>query len=238
MAPSQVAVMPQEAVKDKDTTKTYSLPQEEGTIQQALPTEHGSVLILTSKNILKDFDPAKGTFTTLTLPTKGIQTFNSLALYNKKLYVLDATTGQVWKLVPTSGGFKEATAWLTIPSANIVLKGATLLTLDGSMFTSTPQGAVKQFDAGKLTPFPASIDPAPTNAVRLWTSQASKYIYLLDTASRRLVVLEKTTGKMVVQYSSPTWKGMRDFSVNEKTKTISLLTGQGIVEFGATHLTK
>ena len=235
IAQGQIAIVPRKDLKPEGV-KTFTLPQEDGAITQVLATDHASVLLITSKNVLKEFDIKKTSFTTLTLPQKGIRSITSAALYNKKLYILDAAGGQIWKLVPIEGGFAEAKAWLTGETGKALLQGVSLLTLDGSVFTSTPQGLVQQFDAGKPGTFKASIDPQPAGVARLATSPSSKYVYLLDAPSKRLIVLSKETGMPVTQYTSPIWNGLRDVGVNEKTKTITLLTNLGVVEFIASHL--
>jgi len=157
---------------------------------------------------------------------------DDLALYNQKLYILDTGSNQIFKHLPAESGYSRGTPWI---KDNTDIKNAVSFAIDGSIYLARKNGEINKFDNGKKTEFSYSLDPALASPTKIWTSPESSYIYILEPAEKRLVVLDKE-GKLKVQYVSGQFNDLKDFVVQEKEKEIYLLSANQIFGIIATHL--
>lgn len=157
---------------------------------------------------------------------------NNLATYNQKLYVLDTRDNQIFKHAAAPDGFSRGTPWL---KENLDLANSVSLAIDGSIFVAKSNGELLKLNNGQKVDFPASIDPALSSPKKIWTSADSNYIYILEPAGKRLVVLDKE-GKSKVQYFSEKFGNLRDFLVSEKEKKIYLLSDNKIYSIDTSDL--
>ncbi|MFZ5364466.1 MAG: hypothetical protein ACOZAG_03215 [Patescibacteria group bacterium] len=155
-----------------------------------------------------------------------------IAVYNQKLYVLDPRSGQIFKHVGTPAGFGAGTNWL---KETVDIGNAKSLTIDGAIYLGMADGKILEFSIGKQVDFSPQVDPALSSEIKIWTSAESSFLYALEPASKRLVVLDKN-GKLIVQYFSEKFNNLKDFAVEEKEKKIYLLSGDFIYEIRPTHL--
>ncbi len=220
---------PRESVKTAD-------PGLAGQTIRSLAKQDNKIFLVLNDSTLRELDIAKEALTPVSLPKSNIQSLTDFALYNSKLYILDAKAGQIWKSSPGEKGFGEPKAWLG--AANPVLHDAAFMAIDGSIYVASPQGATQKFDQGKPSALTVFHSPAPTNVSKFWTSSASKFLYFLDAPSLRLIALDKKTGKPTIQYTAPQIGNTLDFIVEESAKKIYLLMPEGVFVFEATHLAK
>ena len=80
------------------------------------------------------------------------------------------------------------------------------------------------------------MEPQITAATKIWTGTDSKFIYVLEPTTNKIVVFQKETGAFVVQYRSDAFNGLSDFLVDEKGYTIYLLAGPKLYSIAASHL--
>ena len=79
------------------------------------------------------------------------------------------------------------------------------------------------------------IDPALVSPTKIKTTLESKYLYVLDPPSRRLIVLDKE-GRLINQYTSDQFGDLKDFAVAEAEKKMYLLNGSSVFGIPAEHL--
>jgi len=160
------------------------------------------------------------------------KSINDLALYNQRLYVLDISGNQIWRHNPAPEEFSLGTPWI---KGDINLEGAVSIAVDGTIFVVKSNGELIKFGNGQKLDFSAQIDPALAAPSKIWTSAESDYLYILEPAAKRLVVVDKN-GKLKIQYLSEKFSDLRDFTVSEEDKKIYLLSGNSVYEIVATHL--
>ena len=71
----------------------------------------------------------------------------------------------------------------------------------------------------RAQPFEISgLDPALTTPTKIWSYNDLKYLYILDTAEKRLIILEKD-GKLKTQIMAKEFKAPVGMIIDEENKT-------------------
>lgn len=162
-----------------------------------------------------------------------------LEAYANRLYFLKPTTdsgeGQIVRFTRSGSTFDQETQWIT--SRTVPFDAATSLTIDGSVYVLMQNGSVSRFTNGSEEGWSVGIvDPRITQATKIWTDSESKYLYVLEPATQRLMVFNKESGAFVVQYRSDAFQGLTDFIVDEAGYTIYLLAGSKLYSIAPSHL--
>ena len=149
-------------------------------------------------------------------------TIASMATFGGNLYLLDTQKSRIWKYVATDTGFSETREYLN-PDSLPDLSRATSMAIDGSVWIGTSDGNIMRFGQGReLTFVPKGVEPGFGKRLTVFTSDALKNVYVLDTDTKRVVVLDKD-GVYLAQY---VWTGQlipTQLVVSEKFKLILLL---------------
>jgi len=122
----------------------------------------------------------------------------SFQVYNGKLYLIDKTT--VYKSSAVEGGYSAPQKWLK-DSETPDFSRASDLTIDGSIYLLSDNGSIIKYLSGAKQEFTApTIEPAIASASKTYTEVELKYLYILDSATKRLILISKE-GKLIKQYS-------------------------------------
>lgn len=175
--------------------------------------------------------------TTSTAPAPG-QRWVDLAAYADRVYVLapgDGLTSQIYRFSRGVAKFGSASTWVKPPTDS--LSNGIGLTIDGTVFVLKQNGKIVRLISGQEVSWPqGAVDPALTSASDIWTSAESLCLYILDPAGQRLIVYEKESGNLKIQYHGSALTGLTDFAVDETNKTIYFLGGGNFYKIEAEHL--
>lgn len=200
-----------------------------GFIAAAVPKENDYALFLATDGTLLSFNPKDKTFKAqlFSLPSSPVgHTITSLTVYNRRLYSLDAATGQLYRHETIRGGFGPGREW--VKDSSLDTRGSVDVTIDGDIFILNPNGTLKKFTNGLAQSFVLqTTDPLLTSARRISTYTDLAYLYLLDTTGKRLLMYDKT-GKLFKQVMSPQFSGPADMIVDEPNKTVYIIDGDKI----------
>ena len=161
------------------------------------------------------------------------KTADAFAVFVANLYVLDATSGQVWKHESFPGtGFQRAVAYLTDPMPTGIGRS---IAVDQDIWIVTTQGDILRFRR-LTTSFTASrVDFVPRwagPAVKPTAIQAidvQRAIYVLDAPNRIVVQLSRDGGEMA-RFALPTnLPEPSAFYVSEGSRTIFTIHGSKVV---------
>ena len=170
-------------------------------IAGAAPKENDYALFLRSTGELIKYDPGNGSFarSDLTWPEQK-SNITTLVVYNRRLYTLDALNNKIYKHDSIKTGFGQGKDWLRDNTAD--LTNGTSITIDGDLFALKNNGEVYKFTGGVKQPFALQgIDPALTGGDKIFTYTDLLRLYILDSAGKRLLVLNKD-GKLLKQITS------------------------------------
>lgn len=160
----------------------------------------------------------------------------AIAFYNERLYALSPGAGAVDRYAFARVGFASGTSAVAPTDA---LKDARALAIDGALYAGTGKGEIKKFVQGKAQTFNlGKIDPPLGAVTRLDLSLKKPYLAILSPGTKRLIIINKTTGAVVAQYTSTKFDALTDFAIDETQKHIYILNGPQIFAISARHLDK
>jgi len=152
----------------------------------------------------------------------------NLAVYRSRFYYLDSQTNQIYRHQRGTFGFGPRTLWIQDPDLNI--QDGVSLVIDGSIYLLKSNGQLLELFQGYEQDFSLdTIDPNLSSAQKVWTSEDSNYIYILDNQNKRLVQFDKQ-GNLVNQYFSDQFNDLKDFSVDETNSKAFILAGSKLFE--------
>lgn len=198
-----------------------------GGFEKMIPAEEKLIFILNNKKIAEFIPPDK-----LNPVSGDIKSVSDFVFYNNRFYGLDAVNQQIWRYQQIEDNLNLETGWLK-ETANI--SDAISLAIDGSVYVLKSNNEILKLRKGQKETLEFTIEPPPVNLTKIWTNYESKYLYLLDTGSKRIIILTKE-GKIAAQYTSPQFASPTSFAVNEKENKIYVLDGAKIYEFEAEYL--
>ncbi len=186
----------------------------------------GRLLVLDSERNLFSFDPAKGTGLVTLRGADGWESVDGLASYNGNLYVLDTQGNQVWRYLPTEGGFdSERTGLLS----GADLEGAVGLSVGGDIYLLMDKGGIRRFSGGEEIPFEMEgIDQplvSPASPVLLAAGQ----LLVVDRGNKRIVAFS-LNGRFQRQLVSGKFTDLQAVDVDEVAARIYILDGDSLYD--------
>jgi len=187
-----------------------------------------SLLILDGERQLFAYQAAEGVGRPLSI--RGAHEWGSvdaLAYAGGNLYVLDLEANQVWRYLPTEGGFDSERSGLL---SGVDLEGAVGLAVSGDLFILMEDGQVRRFEDGQERPFPlAGIDQALLSPASLVTLPASGRLMVADRGNKRLVSLS-ADGTFLRQVVSPQFTDLRAVAADEPATLLYVLVGDSLYQ--------
>lgn len=152
----------------------------------------------------------------------------ALAEYDNKIYTLNPDQNQIAKYNRSLSGLSHGAAWLK----NGNIENGISLAIDGNVYVLEKSGKILKFYAGEPRDFATEeISPPLTSPNKIFTKTEYKNLYLLDPPTKRVVVLEKDSGKVLSQFISDDFVDLKDLWVSPDEKIIYVLAGKAIWEF-------
>ena len=182
-----------------------------------------SVLFFSKPNqltILKEREPFS---LYLAEPYAGLS-IDDISVFREHLYFLDKKSGEIIKYLYL-GDLKWGSPqlWLAREEKK-VLQGLSLA-VDGSIWLLDKNNSLSRYYAGRLQEkIFLEIFPEPKELKKIFTSPNLPYLYLLEPAQKRVVILDKK-GQIIQQFQSQKFDNLLDFAISEDGKTIYLLNG-------------
>ena len=151
---------------------------------------------------------------------------NDFGIYGGKLYTLQSDTNQILKHFPIETGYNSGSNWIKDGSN---MENIISITIDGGIYTADTNGEIKYFMAGKSEPTNLSIiDPPLSSPKQLFSKIDSNYLYILDQNNNKIIVIDKNSGNIKIQYLSKEFKNIKSIIVEEQEKKIYVLSDKKI----------
>jgi hypothetical protein len=153
-------------------------------------------------------------------------TIVDLVHYRDNLYTLSADDKQIYRY--TNGpSFTNPSPWVNGNADS--LASATSMTIDGNVYVLTKTGEIYKYSRGVAQNWSASPTYGETDGMTKLVSPAdSEYLYALDSERNRIVMWQKSDGKLINQFSFPSLGEILDFDVRIDNQLMYLLTSTEI----------
>jgi hypothetical protein len=189
------------SLEEKKVESVLETPSLEHPLVRFLHGETPSVYLLQSNGALQVFDTKKPSLATAAVQYENVdRNIVDAAVYNGRLYTLDAQNNQIFRHDRAGTGFGIGQSW--VKATDLDLKDGVSIAVDGSVYVLKANGIIVKMSAGQQsTAAFDAIDPQLTQPKRLITDSDTLLVYLLDPAERRIVEFTKE-GKFLQQYRS------------------------------------
>lgn len=158
-----------------------------------------------------------------------------IRLFAGNIYVLDKSGNQIYRYQGQNGSFGDKQAWLA-SSTNLDFSNAVSWGIDGSIYVLYPNSKVLKFSQGSPQAFSVSgVAPEIGNIDAFYADPDNQYIYLLDKAGKRIVVVDKR-GDYKAQYKDELIGTATNLVASEANKKIILLTGERLYSLDLKNL--
>lgn len=187
-----------------------------------------SVIAILDNGSAIGIDIEKGDSSPIALGASDMKSPSDVTSYNGKLYALDAANQQIWKFLPSGGGFGTPSKYLQAGSTSI--SNASSIAIDSNVYVVTGSGSVARYfnggqDGFALTP----ADPPLSNGGQIWTDPDTQDIAIADAAHSRILLYTKD-GHLIAQYVSPVFKGPTDLVGDSKAKNLYVIDGNAVYQ--------
>ena len=159
-----------------------------------------------------------------------------ISAFAGNIYVLDKTGNAIYRYSGQVGGtFGSQQNWLSA-STKANFSGAVAWGMDGAIYVLYPNAKVLKYSLGSPQNFSISGTlPEIGNIDAIYADPDNQYIYLLDKAGKRVVVVDKK-GNYKAQYTSDQIAGAKSLVVSEAQKEMILLTGDKLLSIEIKHI--
>ena len=160
---------------------------------------------------------------TANLPAE-LSQIDGLAFYLDKVYLLDKTSKQIFRLTYLTNSFGRPTGWLR---EELPIDQTNDLAVDGYIYTLQNDGKILKLSQGGRENYSEEIkiEPVLNSASKIFTTEDSQNLYILDPAGRRFIILDKETVELKQQYFSDKFNNLKDFIIDEAGSKVYLLNG-------------
>ena len=150
--------------------------------------------------------------------------FTNFSSYSSNLYFLDTKTNDIIKYSYLNNfRWSGPQSWLD-PKIRNAIDFKTMAT-DGSVWIlNKKNGIARYYTGGFRENLNLEIFPPPKDLTKIFTSSQLPYLYLLEPAQKRIIILNKS-GEVIKQFQSEKFDNLLDFTVSQNGKIIWLLNG-------------
>lgn len=185
-----------------------------------------TVLASITENTFVQFNPVLEKTSPVSVDvSKNMAATTDIDIFGSRLYVLDASTNQIYRHTKLDDAYGSATAWL---DDDLDISQAVAFDIDGSIYVLQSDGRIRQFDDGSETEL--SIDefnPSLAGATRIVKPDTTSNFYILNPTTQRIVVIN-SSGELEQQYTANQFTDLKDIVLDTDTNTLYVLSGTAV----------
>jgi len=158
-----------------------------------------------------------------------------LSAYTSNLYLLEKNGSNISRYASTESGFANKKTWLAddvVTDFSDVVDWA----IDGTIWVLSGNGEIERYSQGNKLSFSIKgLAPQLTGGDAIYTSEETKYLYILDSVGGRVVVIDKE-GDFQAQYLAQELSGAKGIVVAESEGKIIILKEGKLLSIEIKHL--
>lgn len=152
-----------------------------------------------------------------------------LGSYGSFVYVVNPVRRNIFRYTSGSDGFSDPIGWFR-PGQQFNYENLYSISIDGDIWVGRTNGELQRLTMGEVTDFAVRGLPEPfTSSIMVFTKDGFEYVYILEPASRRLVILQKT-GEFIRQIQSASLAAATGLVVNEAQGQALVISGSLIFQ--------
>ena len=148
----------------------------------------------------------------------------SINFFSDKLYFLVPDERQIFVYSRSGGAYKRSKAWVDKGAES--LADALDFAVDGEIFVLKNDGTVAKFSKNKQVEFELDAVEYQISPSKIITPNESAPLYILDKAAGRIIVYDKKTGKLSVQYIAD--QSIIDTAIDDSNSQMAVLYGKKV----------
>jgi hypothetical protein len=185
-----------------------------------------SLLILDDQRQAYTYVPDGGVLPMAVRDSASLGSMDGIATAAGNLYVLDRAENQVWRYLPSQGGYDSERVAL-LDQAD--LAGALEIAVAESVYVLDATEGIRRFDNRAEVEFPLSgIDRPLASPASISVLPGSGRIVVADAGNKRVVVVSND-GRFLRQITSPSFTDLRAVAVDEGAGIMYVLNGDTVV---------
>lgn len=164
---------------------------------------------------------------TVSAKDKDFGEISDIAGFASNVYALDSVKNQIWKYLPTSGGYSDKREYLT-KETKADFSQSLRMQIESSIYILKSGGEILRFTKGNKDNF--AFEGLPSNVKdpkSFFVSSDTENLYLLDSGNSRILILTKT-GSYKGETKGDKFAQATDLVVDEEGKKVYLLEGSKI----------
>ncbi len=194
--------------------------------------ENSRVVALERSGIFLQYDPQSAKWTPRAASDAAKWKGATLASgYANNLYLLDPAANQILKYVPGADGSWSASTTYFSPGVSADLTGAADFAIDGDVWVLRANGALQRYNGGRAVEFTLrDLETRLVNPTALYTSASSASLYIADAGNRRIVQIDKVSGKFQRQFRpsgqfADAFNNLKALAVDETNRRFFIVNG-------------
>lgn len=157
-----------------------------------------------------------------------------LGAFKVYLYVFNPDKRNIYRYSEQDGGssYSEPIGWLQ-STLGVAFEDVNSMAVDGDVWLTTKAGEIRRYTKGVAVPFQVEGLPEPLSTpIQLATSPGSEYIYVLEPAKNRVILIQKSDGVFVREIKSSSLASATALFVSERLKKAFAVSGSIVFEVG------
>ena len=210
--------------------KIYADENTKFTATSALINKIGEIVFITENNGFEIYNISTESFSNASEKLSDSNTeIKDIGSYSNFIYTLNPSSNQIYKFKKTQTGFDDGNTWLD--DKNINIENAISLTIDGSIYVLRSDSTIDKYRTGNKQKFSVEIPSTPiSDTSTIYTKPEMNYLYITDKQNKRIILFNKSDGKLVRQFVSDKFSNLQNVIVDQKEETIYALSGNNIFE--------
>lgn len=152
-----------------------------------------------------------------------------LGTFGPYVYVVNPARRNIYRYTRGVNGFSDPIGWFK-PGQRFSYDNLNSLSIDGDIWIGTTDGKIHKLSMGEVADYQIKgLPEAFTSSLIIFTKENLQYVYVLEPASRRLVILQKT-GEFVRQIKSGSLAAATSLAVSETAGKAFVVSGSLIFE--------
>jgi hypothetical protein len=186
-----------------------------------------SLFLLTEGKEVVSLTPSNKNFQTNNISLPANLAARDIRSYLTYLYVLDIGNSQILRYPRAEGGFGEGQSWLR---DKIDLKNAKGISINDDLYLAESDKITAFLQGKKDSNIDFDSPQTPLSIDAIYSGPEMEFVWILDNKNHRVIRFTKD-GKISAQYFNEAISDIKDFTVDEKNKTVYLLQRNSILKF-------